>query len=152
MDVMLQPCTSVAQNGWLALRSALWPDSSEEAHLAEMAAFLAEPQRYCQFIAYAGDGAPVGIVEAALRHDYVNGTSSSPVAFLEGIYVAAPFRRRGVGRALVPVVEQWAQPLGCTEIASDALLDNEHSHAMHRALGFVETEKVVYFCKALPSV
>jgi aminoglycoside 6'-N-acetyltransferase I len=35
------------------------------------------------------------------------------------------------------------------ELASDALLDNNGSHAMHEALGFTETERVVYFRKAL---
>jgi aminoglycoside 6'-N-acetyltransferase I len=39
--------------------------------------------------------------------------------------------------------------MGCTELASDALLDNQASHAMHEALGFAETERVVYFLKPL---
>jgi aminoglycoside 6'-N-acetyltransferase I len=34
-------------------------------------------------------------------------------------------------------------------LASDALLDNGASHAMHRALGFEETERVVFFRKPL---
>lgn len=150
MDATIQPCTSVAQQGWLALRAALWPDSSPEAHVAEMATFMAEPQRYCQFVAYAESGAPVGFVEASLRTDYVNGTSTSPVVFLEGVYVAPQTRQHGIGRALVKAVETWGRSLDCTEFASDALLDNELSHAVHRALGFVKTERVVYFCKALP--
>jgi aminoglycoside 6'-N-acetyltransferase I len=38
---------------------------------------------------------------------------------------------------------------GCTELASDALIDNTVSHSMHRGLGFEETEIVVYFKKSL---
>ena len=38
---------------------------------------------------------------------------------------------------------------GFREIGSDALLDNEASHAAHRDWGFSETERVVYFRKAL---
>jgi aminoglycoside 6'-N-acetyltransferase I len=34
-------------------------------------------------------------------------------------------------------------------MASDALLENTDSHAMHRALGFEEAERVVYFRKLL---
>ncbi len=44
-------------------------------------------------------------------------------------------------------VEHWAKQFACTEFASDAALDNTISHAMHRALGFQETERVVYFKK-----
>lgn len=100
-------------------------------------------------MAYSSSRDPIGFVEAALRTDYVNGTESSPVAFVEGIYVVLEARRKGVAAALISAVESWARSLGCTELASDALLDNQSSHAFHRALGFEETERVVYFRKAL---
>lgn len=115
-----------------------------------MAAFLSQPERYGQFVASGEDGTPAGFAEAAIRHDYVNGTESSPVAFLEGIYVRPSARRQGVARALVDAVERWAAERGCGELASDALLDNDASHAMHRGLGFEETERVVYFRKLVP--
>jgi aminoglycoside 6'-N-acetyltransferase I len=59
------------------------------------------------------------------------------------------WRRRGVARALTQAAEAWTRTKGCSELASDALLDNEVSHRMHNALGFEETERVVYFHKAL---
>nr|WP_241823604.1 GNAT family N-acetyltransferase [Sphingomonas sp. Sph1(2015)] len=49
------------------------------------------------------------------------------------------------GGALVAAVADWGRAQGCSEFASDAELENVDSHAMHRALGFVETERVVYF-------
>jgi len=149
---MIHPCTSVEQDGWLRLRQALWPDCPEAEHRAEMGAFLLEPEKYAQFVAYGEDGQAAGFAEAALRTDYVNGTETSPVAFLEGIYVEPLHRRRGWGRALVGAVAAWAGSLGCRELASDALLENEASHLMHRALGFEETERVVFFRKELPDV
>lgn len=142
-------CTSIDQDGWLRLRQALWPDCPAHEHIEEMRAFLLEPDRYAQFVAYAGDGAAAGFVEAALRTDYVNGTDSSRVAFLEGLYILPRYRRQGWGRALVDAVTAWARSSGCRELAADALLDNEASHRMHQALGFEETERVVFFRKAL---
>ena len=58
-------------------------------------------------------------------------------------------RRSGAGRALMDAAEEWAREHGYAEIASDALLDNEVSHAAHRALGFEEVERSVHFRKAL---
>lgn len=139
------------QSGWLQLRQALWPDGSAEEHLAEMGSFLAEHHRYAQFMAYNADGEAIGFVEAAVRTDYVNGTTTSPVAFLEGIYVVPAYRRKGTGAALVAAITEWARGAGYSELASDALLANESSHAMHRALGFDETERVVFFRKDLGS-
>lgn len=148
----IEPCVYVEHPGWLDLRRELWPSCDVEEHLAEMAGFIAQPERYAQFIAYSQTRQPVGFAEASLRTDYVNGTHSSPVAFLEGIYVVPGARRRGLAAALVSAVSAWALRMGCAELASDALLDNEDSHAAHRALGFGETERVVYFRKALLSV
>ncbi|QOY94589.1 GNAT family N-acetyltransferase [Massilia sp. UMI-21] len=144
----IKPCASVEQAGWLQLRMALWPADPAE-HLHEMQDLCGQTGRYAQFIAYSDTGEPQGLVEVALRSDAVNGTVSSPVGFLEGLYVDPASRRRGIAALLVKTAEQWVREQGCTEMASDALLENTASHAMHRALGFVETERVVYFCKLL---
>jgi aminoglycoside 6'-N-acetyltransferase I len=114
-----------------------------------MACFLGQPEKFAQFIAYDYAHRVTGFVEASIRNDYVNGTASSPVAFLEGIYVVAERRRLGIARALTNAVSQWAISRGVRELASDAALENELSHDVHRALGFTETERVVYFRKEL---
>lgn len=148
----IKRCTTPEQAGWLALRMALWPAEDEEQgaeHLEEMRKLCAQPDRYAQFLAYSPPGEPQGLVEVALRSDYVNGTDSSPVGFLEGLYVAPSFRKQGIAAMLVAAAETWCREQGCTEMASDALLENTVSHAMHRALGFAETERVVYFKKSL---
>ena len=144
----IKPCRSVEQAGWLQLRMALWPANRDE-HLQEMQELCAQPGRYAQFIAYSRRGEPQGLVEVALRSDYVNGTASSPVGFLEGLYVDPAFRKQGIAAMLVKTAEQWVREQGCTEMVSDALLENTDSQAMHRALGFAETERVVYFRKLL---
>ncbi len=149
VGIVIERCASVTQPGWLSLREALWPHCSREQHLAEMSSFLSHPERHVQFVAYSEPERAAGFVEAALRHDYVNGTSSSPVAFLEGIYVVPARRRQGVAAELVDAVATWAVAMGCCEFASDALLDNTLSHLVHKALGFRETERVVFFRKAI---
>lgn len=149
MTCMIERCESVDQPGWLELRMALWPDGTPEMHRGEMASFLDEPERFLQLVAYGPDREPLGFAEASVRTDSVNGTESSPVAFLEGIYVVPAARGGGIARKLVAAVEAWGKERGCRELASDALLDNELSHAVHRALGFAETERVVYFRKEL---
>jgi aminoglycoside 6'-N-acetyltransferase I len=146
----LVQCTSTRQVGWLDLRQALWPDAAATEHLAEMQSFVDQPARFAQLVAYGPNGEPAGFIEAALRADYVNGTDSSPVAFLECLYVAPAYRRQGVGTILIATIISWAKANGCTEIASDALLDNKASQAMHQALGFQETERVVFFRKLIP--
>ena len=143
----LAPPRGGDDRAWLELRIALWPEDSPAGHLAAMADALG--RGHCVRLALTAAGAAVGFVEASKRTDYVNGTTSSPVAFLEGLYVAPAARRRGVARALVGSAVAWALEQGLSELASDSLIDSVAAHAAHRRLGFEETERVVYFCRFL---
>jgi aminoglycoside 6'-N-acetyltransferase I len=136
---------------WATLRHALWPDAGVSEHASEAAHLFAQSDAYCVLLALR-DGNAVGFAEAALRRDYVNGCETSPllpVTFLEGIYVHPTHRGQGVARQLCDQVAAWARAQGAREYASDALIDNHVSHTMHRALGFTETQRVVFFRKEL---
>lgn len=136
--------------GWVELRAQLWADTSLDQHRDEAATMLAKPSG--EFIAFLGvvDGKGIrAFAEAALRHEYVNGCETSPVAYLEGIFVQPEVRRSGIGATLLKSVQSWAHEQGCSELASDADLDNMASQAFHAASGFEETERVVYFRKLL---
>ncbi len=144
-----EPLISAEDPDWLRLRTELWPNCSSSEHLEEMRSFLTEPTRFAQFIVRVPDLGAVGFAEASIRSDYVAGTNSSPVGFLEGLYVVPTARRRGVARSLVQAAAAWALRMGCSELASDTQLENTLSQAAHRALGFSETERIVCFNMAL---
>ncbi|WP_246318819.1 aminoglycoside 6'-N-acetyltransferase [Peteryoungia desertarenae] len=131
------------------LRHQLWPHLAVDSHRAEIVDALSEPGRLVAFLCVDLNGEAIGFAEASVRSDYVNGCETSPVAFLEGIFVRSPVRRQGVATALVNAVAAWARSKGLTELASDAELSNTISHAMHEALGFEETQRVVCFRRRL---
>jgi len=143
----LTPPENACDRDWLSLRMKLWPDGNESEHLRDMADIVA--RGHLVLLAVDASGMAVGFVEASERVDFVNGTSSSPVAFLEGLYVDPNSRRQGIARAMVVAVDRWAARQGCTELASDSPVENVVAHATHRALGFEETERVVYFRRAV---
>lgn len=145
----IERCSSLDQPGWLDLRLALWPDATAEEHRGYMAISLAQPERFLQLMVYDERRQPIGFIEGSIRGDYVNGTESSPVGFVEGVYVVPSWRRRGIARQLFAAIGDWAKALGCRELASDALLENQPSQRAHLAMGFRETERVVYFTRIL---
>jgi len=149
LKTFIERCSSLDQPGWLDMRLALWADATADEHRAYMAISLAQPERYLQLMMYDERRQPLGFIEGSIRSDYVNGTESSPVGFVEGVYVAPASRRKGVARQLYDAIGDWARARGCRELASDALIDNELSQRAHRALGFRETERVVYFTRFL---
>jgi len=135
---------------WIAMRSALWPGGGDSGtHADDINRLLADAGDTVNLIARDGTGQAVGFAEASLRRDYVNGCKTKPVAFLEGIYVVPEARGHGVARALVAAVEDWARARGVSELGSDAAPSNLASLQMHAALGFEETERVVFFRKGL---
>ncbi len=148
MPMRVEPCHSADLADWATLRSLLWPFLGLDQHMVECAAALARPEDRAAFIAHE-EGKAIGFAEASLRRDYVNGCETSPVGFLEGIYVETGWRNRGIARELVEAVKRWTLEQGCSELGSDALVDNHASHQMHNALGFEETERVVYFRQVL---
>lgn len=125
----------------------LWPKHTVDALEGEFQTLLAHLDAAC-FIQYQED-IPIGFAHCQLRHDYVEGTSSSPVGYLEGIFVSAPWRQQGVAKALLSACEDWAKAQGCSEFASDCALGNTESIAFHRALGFTEENRIVCFRKDL---
>ena len=142
---LIDPCTDLDRNGWLLLRQQLWPDCPTEDHRREIESQLAEPGRFCAWLARDMDGEPQGLIEVSIRRDYVNGTEHSPVLFLEGVFVQTGARRHGLARELVAAAAAWGGSHGCREFASDTALDNAEGLALHRALGFDETERVAFF-------
>ena len=100
------------------------------------------------FLNYAA-GVPVGFAQCKLRYDYVEGTKTSPVGYLEGVFVKQEYRKRGYAKELIAECEQWAKEHGCIEFASDCELDNSASNSFHLKLGFTEVNRIVCFKKNL---
>lgn len=129
------------------LACGLWPHHTAAEMETEMAQLLLQ-QDAAAFLAFDGDMA-VGFAQCGLRHDYVEGTESTPVGYLEGIYVAESCRGRGVAKSLLKACEEWAREQGCTEFASDCELDNEASLRFHLNVGFQEANRIICFTKKL---
>ncbi|MGL4798787.1 MAG: aminoglycoside 6'-N-acetyltransferase, partial [Cellulosilyticaceae bacterium] len=87
--------------------------------------------------------------QCQLRYDYVEGTESSPVGYLEGIYVDEKHRMQGMARQLLKYCEKWAREQGCAEFASDCELDNTESLRFHLKVGFIEANRMICFNKRL---
>jgi aminoglycoside 6'-N-acetyltransferase I len=148
-EIRIDICAPADLNDWVQLRCALWTHDSADELLAQAKDLIARGSRAITFLARA-DRSTIGFAEATLRRDYVNGCATSPVVFLEGLYVSPTFRRRGAARLLCRAVENWARDLGCSELASDTYLHYVESQRMHEALGFEEMERVVCYRRAIP--
>ena len=96
---------------------------------------------------YFDNDLPSGFAICGLRYEYIKGTKSSPIGYLEGIYVIPKYRRLGIGTNLLLNCENWARNLGCIEFASQCEITDMESHNFHINSGFQETNRNICFGK-----
>lgn len=129
------------------LALALWESSSVNELTDEFIDTFADNES--EIFLKTENGTPIGFAQCSLRHDYVEGTESSPVGYLEGIYIKDKFRNKGYAKELLNACEEWAKDKGCCEFASDCELDNVNSLLFHKAVNFTEANRIICFTKKL---
>lgn len=138
-----------AADAWKVAQLAvkMWSSHTENTLAAEFESLIAD-ENAAVFVCFA-DQKMIGFAQCQLRFDYVEGTRSSPVGYLEGVFVDAPYRARGYGKQLVAACEMWVKEKGCSEFASDCELSNQQSLAFHLHSGFTEANRIICFTKML---
>lgn len=129
------------------LANELWTDSDIDALSKEFSELLTDNEAFI-VLKYV-DALPVGFAHCQIRNEYVEGTQTNPVGYLEGIYVKPHFRKRGYAKQLLKECETWAMLKGCREFASDCQLDNIESFKFHISNGFSEANRIICFTKKL---
>lgn len=127
---------------WFSFRKDLFHDLSEEFNNTEMEDIELSTDKESYLILVNDEY--VGLLELSLRN-IVDGCLSSPVAYIEGIYVKAAHRKKDIGSRIVNWAKEWGRSKNCTELGSDAELDNIDSQYFHKAIGFEETYRTVGF-------
>jgi len=141
---MIVPVTKKNENAWAELCVALWSDLTVDSVLKMSSEGLFKNE-----FLYIEEGEAAAFLSLSLRSDYVEGTESSPVGYIEGLYVRPEFRRRKIAEQLVNHAKEWSKHYGCTELASDCILDNTASQAFHTDVGFTEANRLVCYTMQL---
>ena len=129
------------------LAMLLWPAHEINDLEKEMMEYISSDKNTV-FISFV-ENIPVGFAQCSLRNDYVEGTKSSPVGYLEGVFVIEKYRKRGIGKMLILQCEEWAKSKSCSEFASDCELNNIDSLKFHLQAGFEEANRIICFKKKL---
>ena len=123
----------------------MWSDNTISELQSEFLNLICSDNAVC-FIKYVGNNG-VGFAQCQLRNDYVEGTDTSPVGYLEGIFIKPEYRHSGYAKELLSKCEKWAKEKHCTEFASDCEIDNDMSFKFHLSMGFEEANRIICFRK-----
>ncbi len=137
---------------WLEMGFALWPHYKKKGdELKTILESIIKSRKQTAFLCKNNDNKPIAFINISLRSDYVQGSKTSPVGYIEGIFVKPKYRNQGIAKELIKIAEKWTMKKGCKELGSDAELDNTDSQKFHKKLGFKEANKIVSFIKTINS-
>lgn len=125
----------------------MWDSHSVSELIAEFSEIISKGKSQF-FLKYKND-VPIGFAQWQLRYDYVEGTKTTPVGYLERIFIKNGYRNKGYAKELLSECEAWAKYNGCQEFASDCEIDNIGSFHFHKAMNFTEANRIICFTKAL---
>ena len=123
----------------------LWPECDYEEEFDNCKRIIESENETCFLI--KNNKEYIAFIQLSLRFEYVEGATSYPVVYIEGIYVKPEFRATGIGKRLVKKGEHWGKIFGCKHLASDAELHNNDSILFHKKMGFKEVNRAVLFIK-----
>ncbi|MGE0082304.1 MAG: N-acetyltransferase family protein [Thiohalomonadaceae bacterium] len=115
-----------------ALESDFAPDGARQR--AGLAALLASPQARV-FVAEAGQG----VIGMCTVQVLISTAQGGRVGLVEDVIVRNGWRGRGVGRALLAALEDWARGDGLSRLQLLANVDNRPAHDFYRKSGWSET-------------
>lgn len=142
---LIKRATEIDAPALAKLAIQMWSSHTLSELASDFAEIIGNENAVC-FMKYV-EGKPIGFVQCQLRYDYVEGTETSPVAYLEGIFIQEEYRHKGFAKELLQKCEKWANDKKCSEFASDCELN--HIDRFHLAMGFDEVNRIICFGKEL---
>jgi len=123
----------------------MWPDESKEDHQVYVNDVLQKDNQHAILSKRNTDY--TGFIYLSLRSDFVPGATAYPVAYIEGIFIRPPYRKKGLATQLVQLGEKWGREHGSRQLASDVEISNVISQDFHQAMGFEEEDRVITYIK-----
>lgn len=133
---------------WLEMALALWPDEKSDGLRIVLNDLISSPN-HKNIIAMSDNEQPIGFANFSIKNDYIEGSETNRVGFVEGVYIKPEFRGQGIGKQLLQLGERWASSRGCTEMGSDAYITNMESRLFHKKSGFSVAGEIVCFIKKI---
>lgn len=124
----------------------LWGVDYADSDLKEIFLGALQNEKFKIFL-FSVDNEIAAFIFLSIRSDYVEGSTSNPTGYVEGIYVKPDHRKLGIAKQLMHEGEKWLKEKGCKQVGSDAYIDNKLSYNFHTSVGFEESGRLVTFIK-----
>ena len=135
---------------WLDMRRELYSGTIEYDFPDVEIEWILGSDHYECLVVVDDDHEIIGFMELSLRN-IVDGCVGGPVGYIEGLYLKPDQRGKGYGKHLVGEAASWFKDRGCTEMATDAEIQDTNAQEFYKRAGFKEMWHVVQFKKNIDS-
>jgi ribosomal protein S18 acetylase RimI-like enzyme len=143
MGIVFRPARSADAAGLVGLVEELgYP--APTAAVAERLARLLERVDQAVFLAEEE-----GEIRGWIHVQEFHALASDPTGLVTGLVVDRAARRRGLGRALMGMAEDWARARGLASLRLRARAARTDAHAFYRGLGYELAKRQLQFRKEL---
>ena len=126
------------------MREEVYCSLDDDFHDREMKQIFVRSDWYCYFLKNSDDQI-VGFIELSSRN-IVDGCLSSPVAYIEGLYLKKEYQGIGLGKEAIETIKSWCKEKGFSELGSDTEITNINAQKFFKSVGFQESYRIVEFC------
>ena len=142
---MIRQATKNDFEQWLRMRKLLYPESSQNELMSEIKKIFYDKTivgelDYIVFVYEKNKLMLGGFIETSLKQK-VSKCKSSPVGYIESLYVDTDVRRNGIACKLVSESEKWIIRKKCTEFAVDTDPNEKGSIDFYLSCGFAEVRR-----------
>jgi len=143
MGIVFRPARSADAAGLVGLVEELGYPATIAAVAERLAHLLARADQ-AVFVAEE-EGAILGWVHVQEFH----ALASDPTGLVTGLVVDRAARRRGLGRTLMGMAEEWARARGLASLRLRARAGRKRAHEFYRRLGYALAKEQLQFRKDL---
>ncbi|TFG50147.1 MAG: GNAT family N-acetyltransferase [Gemmatimonadales bacterium] len=140
----IRPATASDAPALAELSGVLGYPATPEAFALRLAPLLVSTDNII-LVAQLDGGEIVGWIHGGER----NLLETGPRCEILGLVVAAESRGRGIGRALVSAIEEWARKRGFAELAVRSNITRQDSHPFYYRLGYARVKTQHAYRKSL---
>lgn len=142
---MIRQVTEGDFREWLRMRMLLYPEYQPEELMSEIEKIFTDKTvvgelDYVVFVHEKHGKMLGGFIETSLRRK-VSNCQSSPVGYIESLYVDENLRRNRIAHDLVKESEQWVVENKCLEFAVDTDPTEKDAMDFYFSYGFLEVER-----------
>ena len=125
------------------LALALWPNNEKDLIKSDLVYIIGHLNN--RVLLAKSDEEYIGFIHMSIRSGFVEGADTTPVGYIEGVYVKPDYRRKGVAKELYHAGLEWLKSEKCSQIGADIGINDNMCPDFYIGMGYKEANRIICY-------